>query len=174
MTTATPVAPSPILDDYVREHIRAQAVWLSRQKGFNSSEREDIEQELSLEGLQRWAKYQPARSGLRTFMVRVVDGRVSKLLRERNSQKARFRQNLQALDERDAERLRVRGRSTQDHVALRMDVATVVSSLPADLQAVCRQLMAGDPPHSFSEDVMARLRNRFEAAGMRDYLRDEE
>jgi len=174
MTTATPVAPSPVLDDYIRTHIRAQAAWLSRQRGFRSSDREDLEQELALEVLQRWAKYQPARSGIRTFMVQVVDGRVSKLLRERGSQKAQFRERMQSLDERSANRLSTKGRSPQEQLDLKMDVASVVASLPADLREVCRQLMEGDPPESFSRDVLLRLRCRFEAAGMRDYLREKE
>ena len=68
---------------YARDLIRHKASKMIGKCGLTYDDCEDLEQELYLDLLLRLAKFDPDKASLNTFMARVVDHQVSKILRHR-------------------------------------------------------------------------------------------
>ena len=79
--------------------IEEYAVWLIRRKareltgrgGFTESDQEDIEQEMMLDLLKRLPKYDPEKAQRNTFIARIVEHKVSSLIREREAVSCDYR-----------------------------------------------------------------------------------
>jgi len=68
---------------YVRKLLSLKARQLCHKRGFSRCDQEDIEQELTVRVLRQAAKFDPSRSGVRTFIDRVVRSAAAMILRER-------------------------------------------------------------------------------------------
>jgi RNA polymerase sigma-70 factor (ECF subfamily) len=152
-----------ILNDYARTLVRVKAKQVVRRPGFNRSEQEDIEQELSVQLLCQAQNFDPERASLHTFIARVVDSTVAMLVRERGQAKRNpgDEGEVQSLTDQvpqandppellgrlisqaDLER-RTGGASLTpaEHFELSADIQCVVANLPPELQQVCHSLMS--------------------------------
>ena len=186
------------IDPYAAGLIRFKARQLVGKAGFTASDREDIEQELTLDLLRRLPKYNPKRAQLNTFIARVVEHRLASLI---EAQKAGIRdyrrcrcslnERFEDADGRSVERLETfdqedylvrtgaQSRPSEELNRLAVDVATVLEGLPRELGELCRRLKAetvteisrdtGVPRGTIYESIK-KLREIFEDVGLKDYL----
>ena len=186
------------IDPYAAGLIRFKARRLVGQAGFTASDREDIEQELTLDLLRRLPKYNPKRAQLNTFIARVVEHRLASLI---EAQKAGIRdyrrcrcslnecfedadgRSVERVDTFDQEdyllRTGAQSRPSEELNRLAIDVAAVLETLPPELRELCRRLKAetvteisrdtGVPRGTIYESIK-KLREIFKDAGLRNYL----
>jgi len=185
-------------DSFASQFIRQKARQLVRHPGFSKSDRPDIEQELAIELVQKYDQFDPKRARETTFIARVLEHKTVSLIRTCQAEKRHFRRNGKSLNENvsDSEGGTVERaqtvdaasakrhtgqapRSDEEVARLKLDINEVLETLPADLRklgellmqmseyAVTREL--GKSRRQVANDV-ARLRERFEDAGLRDYF----
>ncbi len=186
------------IDPYAAGLIRFKARQLVGKAGFTASDREDIEQELTLDLLRRLPKYNPKRAQLNTFIARVVEHRLASLIEAQKAGIRDYRRCRCSLNEcfedadgRSVERvdtfdqedylLRTGGQSrpSEELNRLAIDVAAVLETLPPELRELCRRLKAetvteisrdtGVPRGTIYESIK-KLREIFKDAGLRNYL----
>ena len=186
------------IDPYAARLIKYKARKLVGKAGFTASDREDIEQELTLDLLRRLPKYNPKRAQLNTFIARVVEHRLASLIEAQKAGIRDYRRCRCSLNEcfedadgRSVERvdtfdqedylLRTGGQSrpSEELSALAIDVAAVLETLPPELRELCRRLKAetvteisrdtGVPRGTIYESIK-KLREIFKDAGLRNYL----
>jgi RNA polymerase sigma-70 factor (ECF subfamily) len=87
-----------ILDGYARDVIRHKARQLIGKYGFTRDDYDDLQQEMMLDLLRRLGKYDPSRAGLSTFVARIVDRKVSTLIRHQRQEKRDYRRQVCSLD----------------------------------------------------------------------------
>lgn len=185
-------------DTFASQFIRQKARHLVRQRGFHSSEQRDIEQELTLDLLRKYPCFDPQRARETTFIARVVENRIVSLVRARRAEKRDFKRDgtplsetvldpdgiptdrASLLDEDEVRRHTGQThRSDIDQAELALDVAAVLDELPDDLRRLAG-LLTEMTEHAASGTLdrsrrqvaadVARLREAFEAADLRDYL----
>ena len=186
------------IDPYAAGLIRFKARQLVGQAGFTASDREDIEQELTLDLLRRLPKYNPKRAQLNTFIARVVEHQLASLIEAQKAGIRDYRRCRCSLNEcfedadgRSVERvdtfdqedylLRTGGQSrpSEELSALAIDVTAVLEGLPRELRNLCWRLQAetvteisrdtGVPRGTIYESIK-KLREIFKDAGLRNYL----
>lgn len=193
------MAKSPLFDAFVNEYsrtlIRLKARQIIRRPGFCRTDQGDIEQELFLHLLSQARHFEPARGALNTFVARVIDSAVAMLVRERNRSKrvppaGVVVQSMEVrIDQPDgppvpfaatismADLDRLRGStplSEMEVFELVEDVASVIASMPSDLQEVCESLLSRNRSETERElglsrrkyaAAMERIRSHFSRAG---------
>jgi RNA polymerase sigma-70 factor (ECF subfamily) len=188
-----------ILDGYARKVIRHKARQLIGKYGFTRDDYDDLQQEMMLDLLRRLGKYDPSRAGLSTFVARIVDRKVSNLIRHQKQEKRDFSVRVLPLDAevdgQDGEPLGLDEVLSQDayddevgghdrpqfeRLDLRIDLTLVLDDLPDDLRELARRLQTrtmaeiarelGMPRSTLYEKGIARLRKIFEDKGLREYL----
>ena len=181
------------VDQYAVWLIQTKARQLAGRYGFSSSDREDLGQELMLDLLRRMRNFDPARAKRSTFVCRIVEHKVASLIQHQKAAMRDYRRNgpllsdeatdcdgkpVELAEARDSQTNRP-GRSDQEALELALDVAAVVSSLPEDLRDLCLRLQTQmmnrisretGVPRPVLRQKIARLRDRFETSGLRDYL----
>jgi RNA polymerase sigma-70 factor (ECF subfamily) len=186
------------LSDYAIRHIRHRARQLARTEGIAAQDIEDIRQDLIVDLLERLPKFDPAKATCNTFVARIIDRKVAKLIRDRNCEKRDPRreecslneciddgeggsvERVQTIADDEADRrLGRQARSDQETAELALDVEAVLKRLPDNLRRLCELLKTGSiadaaramgVPRTTLHDHVKKLREVFEAAGMRDYL----
>lgn len=185
-------------DSFASQLIRQKARQLVRHPGFTKSEREDIEQELRIELIQKFRCFDPRRARETTFIARVLENKVISLIRARVAEKRDFRRDARSLNETvsDAEGGQVEqaqtldasaarantgqaARSAEEQAQLRFDMVELLKALPDDLRQLAELLQdmteyaasraLGKSRRQIANDV-ARLRELFEDGDLRDYL----
>jgi RNA polymerase sigma-70 factor (ECF subfamily) len=176
--------------EYARRLIREKAKGLIGRYGFTKSDREDLEQELTLDLLRRLPDYDPERARRTTFSARVVEHRIASIIEHREAARRDWRRCRRSLNEpienQDGESAELGetfdadGRTRADLSELRLDLAGVLDGLPEQLRQVCRETMAGRTPLELARDFgvdrrtitrwKAQLRQRFRDAGLDAYL----
>jgi DNA-directed RNA polymerase specialized sigma24 family protein len=73
-----------VVSEYARKLIRFKAQQLCRRADFSRSDREDIQQELTLYLFTRARSFDPGRASLNTFITCVINSGVRMLIRERS------------------------------------------------------------------------------------------
>jgi len=145
------------LDAYAVARVRGAASRLVRTAGFSESDRDDLEQELVLDLLERLPKFDPERATLPTFVARVIAHRVSALVGARCTAHRDGRLNVLSLQDEiddgegagverwteiaegdDRRRSETEGRDAD--VDLRLDLAAALAALPPGLRALCVRL----------------------------------
>lgn len=167
--------------------------------GYVRQDVEDLQQELALDLLERLPKFDPARATNNTFVARLVERKVSKLIRDRQRERRDPYREAQALNDEvlgedgvtvefsetlgeDAQDLRL-GRKTRpaaECADLRMDVAEVLASLPPELRPVAEALTTmtirkagrklGISRCQLYKVYLPQIREAFEARGLYEYL----
>ena len=163
------------LDDYAVNLIRYKTRRLIGQAGYTRSDKEDIEQDLSLHLRQQLPKYNPRKGTLKTFINTVLDNKIRTMVAARTTSQFDFRQHDFSLDETietetgdrvsrgeaidSEEYLMVTGRLNRkalDGVEMRIDVQCAASLLPADLQTLCAGLQKRTIVDIAREDGVSR------------------
>lgn len=186
------------IDPDVVRIIRHKAKTLVGNYGFLEADRQDLEQELTLDVFRRLPRFDPTRAQLATFVTRLVDHRIANIIEERTAQKRDYRLCRRSLNEsvgdEDGEStelqeiisqedyLRRTGRFSRpvlEQGEQRRRVARVMEQLSPELRELCRCLgyesvlqisrRTGTPRWKINE-ARKQIRARFEAAGLREYL----
>jgi len=186
------------LSDYAIRLIRHRASRLVATAGFAPQDIEDIRQDLILDLLERLPKFDPTKATYNTFVARLIDRKVAKLIRDRNCEKRAPRREECSLNEYidDGEggaieliqtivaegadrRLGRQERSDQETAELALDVEAVLKRLPDNLRRLCQFLKVGGianaaramgVPRTTLNDRVKKLRDAFGPAGLWDYL----
>lgn len=187
------------LNDYARTVIRHKARQLIGKYRFTQDEYEDLKQEMALDLLARLSKFDRSKASLNTFIARIVDRRISTLIRHRTQGKRDYRCEGCSLDEpiddqdgsgarrgdalgQDDYDLRTgrHSRPESERIDMRLDVSLVLSELPPDLRELAERLLdhsiaeaardLGVPRSTLYDTGIARLRNAFEDKGLGEYL----
>lgn len=152
-----------------------------------------------LDLLSRLGKYDPSKAGLSTFVARIVDRKVSNLIRHQKQEKRDFSVRVLPLDaevdgqdgeplgrdevlSQDAfdDEVGRHDRPRSERLDLRIDLTLALDELPDDLRELAGRLQTrtmaeiarelGVPRSTLYEKGMARLRKIFEDKGLREYL----
>jgi len=192
-------AKQRILEGYARDVIRHKAWQLIGKYGFTLDDYDDLQQDMMLDLVRRLGKYDPGKAALSTFVARIVDRKLSNLIRHQRQKKRDYRQQVCSLDaqveDRDGQPRGLDEILSQDtyddEVArhdqpatarqdLKLDLALVLDELPEDLRQLAGHLQTrtvaeiarelGVPRSTLYEKGIARLRKIFEDRGLREYL----
>ena len=93
------VTKNESIDPYVKSLIECKARQLVGKCGIRSGDIKDIEQDLYLDFLQRKSKYDPQKSKFTTFCQRIVERKISKIIRERAAMKRVLNDTAASLQE---------------------------------------------------------------------------
>lgn len=192
-------AKQRILEGYARDVIRHKAWQLIGKYGFTLDDYDDLQQEMMLDLLRRIGRYDPDKAGLNTFVSRIVDRKISNLIRHQRQEKRDYRLQVLPLDaqvedqdgqprgldeivSQDAYDSEV-GRHDLPEAArsdLKIDISQALDELPAELLDLARRLQTRTvaeiarelavPRSTLYEKGIARLRKIFEDKGLREYL----
>lgn len=186
------------LSDYAKCTIRHKARSLVGKVGFTNSDIKDIEQEMALDLIQRMPKFDPNKAAHTTISARVIDRKLSKIIRHRTQEMRDFRRETCSLNDllEDSEgetieractidqdegdlRTGKRHRAQAEEAQLSIDVSLVLSALPEDLKPIAERLrtetitevaVSLGIPRATLYGARNRLRRIFENAGLRQYL----
>ena len=189
---------SPAIDSTLLAAVRTKSATLAGTYGFSVTDRDDISQELLLDGWLRLRKFDPTKSSRRGFLRRVVGNRVATLLDAQRAACRDYRSCQRSLNEKieftagdfvelgetvstdDYEaRIGRRALSSRDRAELLIDVAKVIAILPRELAAIANLLRSAGVgetahqlgvPRSTMYRRIADIRVVFENAGLHLYL----
>jgi RNA polymerase sigma-70 factor, ECF subfamily len=187
------------LGEYAARLIRFKSQQLIGKHGFTRSDREDIEQELRADLIGRLRRFDPARAQRNTFIARVIDHKVATIIEQRHAAMrdvAREERSLNARDNADGETREPFGdtlaedevlarhgrarRSSEELRDLALDLRYAMDGLTDHDRKLCLLLLETGTvseasrrsgiPRSMIYEVRERIRQRFEQAGLQDYL----
>jgi len=178
-----------IVDGYAKWLVGYKAKQLVGKAGFTESDKEDIEQELILDLLERSSNYDPDKSRRHTFVAWVVENGVARLLErrqaaKRDQQRIEFSLNETMRDEEGGETERSatipdpRG-ETARLCDLVLDVGELLQALPPKLRSLCEGLkvqtvseisqQTGIPRSTLYESIY-KLRRQCRSKGIDEYV----
>ncbi|MBE7457435.1 MAG: sigma-70 family RNA polymerase sigma factor [Phycisphaerae bacterium] len=137
------------LDEYTTTLISLKARALVGKYGFTKSDREDIEQDLTLGLLTRLSCFDPDKARSATFVRMVVDDCTASLIRKRKALVRDYRRStsldeLQELvDQDDSENLAELSYDDREQRELAIDMAEALKQLPAELRSIAEALRDG-------------------------------
>lgn len=189
MSQEAPLSPFSVShkggEDYATWYIKQKTDELVGHFGITEDDREDIEQDLALDLIERWQKFDGERSKPQTFITRVVKHKVSKIIRHRMTEQRRFDQVSGSIDRAAEEEVTTCFRTSQprridqEYFELADDVDSVLQRVPAEMREVCERLKTDSIP-AVADQMgipvttlryrLSKLREVFEAAGLHDYL----
>jgi len=190
---------NPELDDYAVRLIKHKAWQLVGRAGFTKADREDIEQDLTVDLLHRLPQFDPARGSLHTFMARVVEHGIARLIERQQAPMRDYRRTVCSLNDQieigEGEQIERGDQVDQDTylesigqpvqpmakaVALQVDLARVAAILPPELRDLWGRLAEGQTITHISQQTgiprgtlyerMKQLRGFAERAGLREHL----
>ena len=184
------------ITEYAAELIHHKARQLVGTAGFTRDDVEDLEQEMRLDLLERLPKFDPSRATYNTFVSRLVERKISNLIRHRTQEIRDYRcedgslhdlvesgdsgdekvERIETVtqDEQDF-RLGKHSRSAEERLDLRLDISLVLSKLPPELRKPAELLQSMSITAAARElgiarstlyDRIARLRHIFVDAGL--------
>ncbi len=198
--TAPPAIPTEVgLSDYALDVVHHKAQELIGTAGYTPDDLDDIKQELVADLLARLDRFDPARSTYATFVTRLVERKISNLIRYRQSERRDPRREAGSLNDRidDAEeggdpqlavvsqdehdlRTGKHRRPAAERGRLALDIEAVLADLPADLRRAAVLLTTfsvaetaremGIPRSTFRCNHLVRLRGFFMKKRLDAYL----
>ena len=187
-------------DDFALDMVNIKAVELVGQADFTLDDIDDIKQEMILDLLDRLAKYDPSKSDFKLFVTCVIDRKGCKLIRHRQMAKRDYRredcslneevmvadsedpaQRLTTMDQDDHDiRMGKYRRPVEERTQLRLDVESVLASLPPELRRAAELLQTqtvtqtarelGVPRTTFYSKHLRLLRDAFTTTGLNFYV----
>lgn len=172
------------LNEYATTLIRLKARQLIGRYGFKRSDREDIEQDLTLDLLTRLDRFDLGKGRPATFMRLVVDRRAASLVRERKALMRDHCRTNHSLDELSDEN----GDGTfteptlddRDQQDLAIDMTEALEALPGELRSIAEDLRDGHKlaeiarQRGCSREVMRgkvrHIRKHFAQRGLDEYV----
>ena len=149
-------------DEYAIQLIKYKARHLVGHVGFTAEDRQDIEQDLIIDLLQRLSNFNPEKAQHNTFVARVVDNKIASMIEARTTIKRDYRVTVISINEplvdsdgdvmdhsetisQDDYFFRINSsvRSAVDQHDLNIDLHTAIAQLPEELQRLC-QLLSHD------------------------------
>jgi hypothetical protein len=183
--------PQEIVTKYARTLIRVKAKQIVRRPGFSRSDQPDVEQNLVVYLLEQAQHFDPSRASLNTFIARVIDSAVAMLLRGQGRAKRNpnGEAEVQSLAEKvpqpdgppeplarlisqvDLER-RTGGASLSDARLFELvaDVASVIPTLPPELQEICRSLLTRNCSETEAELGLSRRKRQAAMEAIREHF----
>lgn len=185
------------IDPMASRFIRGKVRQLIRYRGFSPEDREDLFHDFAFDLLQRKEHFDPTAGTWEAFVIVVCENRFAALLEHRCAQKRSDRSEAGSLNDPvedegltlslgdtlpETQRFahtRRSPRPPEEAADLQLDVASVIASLPPHLRDLCERLKRGTVSDAARAtgahrpsvyDAIRVLRERFEDAGMRDYL----
>jgi RNA polymerase sigma factor (sigma-70 family) len=185
-------------DRFTRGIIRRKIGQLIGRAGFTKQDHEDLEQELFVRILQSLPLFNPDQAHRNTFITTVVERYVANILRNKQAAKRDHRRicslNVmieigddgptdlaQTISDRELDARLGRQRLREDELAqLTIDLADLIATLPEDWRTLLELRKSQTMPEIASEMGVPRttlntwvqhIRQRFEKAGLRDYLK---
>lgn len=150
-------------DEYISRLIKKKARQLTEHHAFTKSDQEDIEQELWLALLQRSGNYDPEKSSFHTFAYKVIQDKISDIIKSNNTLKHLLRLSSSSLDDDvtdfdgdivarhetiDQNDYMVRtgklSRSKKELQDLSLDIEQSIAKLPKTIQEFCKNLLFED------------------------------
>ncbi len=175
------------LCEYARTTIHYAVDRLVGHNNFTESDRDDLEQDLALDLIERLPDFDPARAKRSTFIMRCVEHRIANLIRDRHRARRDPRRACRIGDDGVEDKRTVSISSVTDgHAAserertdLRIDLAATVAALPTHLQSIC-SLLPDHSPYAISRRLgmskraiyrdVNTIRAAFTSAGLETYL----
>ena len=187
------------LDEYAVQLIKYKARQLVGRAGYSEDDRPDIEGDLTLDLLRRLPKFDPSRASRNTFIARVVEHGVARLIERREAPMRDVRRCTASLNDRieddegkSVERgdlidqdtyLESIGQPTMplaDQVTQRVDLERVRATLTPEMRELWERRADGQTFTEISRETgiprgtlyerMKQLRKLVEDAGLQDYL----
>jgi RNA polymerase sigma-70 factor (ECF subfamily) len=187
------------INAYANRVIRNKARQLVGKSGLNKSHVQDLEQEMRIDLFERMPKFDGSRASCRTFIVRIVNHKASKIMRSQWADKRHFKRNECSLNELvdDGDGFKVQRSETIDQdeyvrrtaggatmpAAERRDLAVdlegAAEDLPRDIRAVFDRLKTQTIAEVAAETGISRtsvmriiyvLREHLARAGLEKYL----
>ena len=185
------------LDEYARDTIRHKARQLIRRLGFTRDDHDDLEQEMTADLLERLPKFDPNKAAPTTFVRRVVERKISKLIRHRTQEKRDYRRETFSMNDpigkggaveraqtfsqdNHDRRMGRHSRPEDERINLRLDISFVASGLPPELKRLAELLQThsiaeaaralGVPRSTLYDTGIARLRELFEDKDLHEYV----
>lgn len=187
------------IDNYARDVIRYRAKKLIGRAGFTLDDLEDIEQDLTMDLLQRMKQYDPNKAQFNTFVDRIVDHKIANLIRDRSTRKRDYRMKSSAddlrLEDREGiwnllmettssdsyfERMGYQERSMEEQHDLQIDLELLFAGLSENerqLLELLKQMTLTDAarelgvPRTTLDYRLGRLRKLFLNRGFLQYLK---
>ena len=202
-TTRTSRSPQP---GQKKQEGNEYAAWVIKNKvrqlvgtaGFTASDRDDLEQEMMLDVITRMPKFDENKGTQKTFVARIIERKISTLIRHRTSTVRDYRREKYSLNEEidDGEGETMKreelvsseyidptavdcGLNEMDKEALRQALEPIIDGLPAHMREFCNILMTGSVsaaaremgiPRTTLQDYVTKIRSIFDDAGLREYL----
>lgn len=165
--------------------------------GYTRQDTEDLEQDLLTRLMQGLKSFDPDVAHRKSFVTAIVERSVASIIRDAEAQKRDHRrigslqllvqvteegpiELVQTLSDREHNNRHCRDpRNDENLTHLVTDLAAVVDSLPDELRDLAERLKTQSisaiareigVPRTTLNDTVRRLRHRFEAAGLRDYV----
>jgi len=188
------------LTEYAFEVVHHKARQLVGKAGYTNDDVADIEQDLITDLLERLPKFDPSKATHNTFVARLVERKISKLLRDRLAKMRDCRREDCSLNEeintgdQETPAQRVATISQDDHdlrtgkhlrpaeerADLHRDINTVLAELPPELSEAAELLAVMPiaevarklevPRATFYDNYLAKIRAVFEDKGLNGYL----
>jgi RNA polymerase sigma-70 factor (ECF subfamily) len=187
------------IDEYAIRLIRKKAGQLVGKVGFTEADREDLEQELIIDLLQRLSKFNPNRANRKTFITRVVTNRVATLIELQKTDRRNYRLYSDSLNdyidigggdlvEREVtiasdEYLQNTGRCSRplrELEELSLDIERIIAKLPPKTRNLCERLKREKTISDVAREMgitretvyqsIKELRKSFEKSGVKKYL----
>lgn len=186
------------IDAYIARLVSCKAKQISRQAGFTDDDREDIEQDLVLDLLQRISEYDPAKAKQSTFAAHVVNNHAATLLArskaaKRNHNRIAYSLNdlyedkdgsvweREELFDQDLYQMRLgrQSRPSEDLRDLQIDVQYQLKLLSPKARELCKRI-THDHISSIAQDIgtprttlyslLSTIRKSFIDAGLDEYI----
>lgn len=186
------------LDRFTHGIIRRKINQLVGRAGFIRQDRDDLQQDLFLRVLQSLPSFNSRRGHRNKFITAVVERHVANILRNKRAEKRDHRrigslnvmvrigedettELAETIGQRELDARRGRHPRSQEELAqLAQDMAEVIAKLPEELRDLAERMKTqsvaeiardmGIPRTTLHESVR-RLRQRFEKAGLKHYVR---
>lgn len=166
-------------DCYAAWYAKKKAQELAGQCGFSRSDGDDIEQSLLLGLMERWPKFNPEECSPKEFISWAIGRGVADLIRDQQR-----RHEFEPTETQPIERLlsddavSIPASCVEDdpvpHLDLKIDLETILATLPPEIEQVGRLLMSGNISQAARElgisrrtvrDRVQKLREALQAAG---------
>lgn len=125
--------------------------------GFTFQDREDIQQDLALDLLESLPRFDATKAKRSTFVKHCIENRISKMIRSNGCQ-CRDHRRLKSLnhegpEDESCDPVEATGRMPEsERLALRLDMESVISSLPTDEREIC-ELLPFHSPFAISKQL---------------------
>ena len=189
-----------VLDAEVERAVFHCAWSLLGQAGITRADIEDIEQELRTELLVYLPRFDPRKGKRATLVARILEHKAASLLRHRlagtrtvNGEQRSLSDEVQTPDGpvplgdiiTDADCARRLGRETvsdHDRASLKMDLASVIATLPEELRGLCEEMKwksisqiarERGVDKNWVRRRVAKIRKHFSDFGLQEYLADK-